>query len=214
MKKKIKNSCFHYDFRTIRLLEQRAFTILELLVTLVLTALVILGAMRVYHSVTRTLRIEQAYTQMQEAGRFTYNLLRREVKQAGDASCVAPKNPLQSNAVQIYAVAQAPSWLKNQAKKMSEILVLASCQQYKGKLQFVQTAYYVGDTKRKNVFGNKVYALYSKIKGSRRVEQMPGVSNLQLQLDGKLVDFAVELTAHASKIHKNWSFSVNSRQDA
>ena len=186
----------------------KAFTLLELLITLALAALVLLGAMRLYHGITRTLRVEQALTQVQETGRFTVSYLRKVISKAGDASCISKTHPIEPNAIHVYAENAVPSWLKKQAKKQTDILVIASCVNYKSRLQFKNTAYYVGDTKRKNHLGDKVYGFYSKIEGSRRVELAPGMDDLQLSGGARSVLARVGLVSEDHKLQKVWQVFV------
>jgi type IV pilus assembly protein PilW len=77
--------------RTIRPVsrDQRGFTLIELMVSLVLGLLLILGVISVYLTNQQAARTNEGLARLQESGRIAFELMSRELRQAGGNACGA-----------------------------------------------------------------------------------------------------------------------------
>ena len=78
---------FVYNRRV--LIRQRGLTLVELMVSLVLSLVLMLGAMQLFVGSKQTYRLSDSLARVQESGRFALDLLAREVRQAGFTGCIA-----------------------------------------------------------------------------------------------------------------------------
>lgn len=74
--------------------QQAGLTLLELLITLVLTMVLIVGAMSSYLGSKKTYSFVDEMSRMQEQARFLNHQLNQDVRQAGDVGC--PSGPLRN----------------------------------------------------------------------------------------------------------------------
>jgi type II secretory pathway pseudopilin PulG len=157
----------------------KAFTLVEIIVVLVLAAVVVAGMIKLYVSVNAGNQLQNAIATISQQGRFVISRINTSVKQAGDKRCLSPSAPkLLAPAVAGFSAKNTPSAWRIKPVKDSDVLLVASCINYKNKKQYLQTAYYVKQSRRKNTSGMPINALYEKIKGARSVELAEGVDAL------------------------------------
>jgi type IV pilus assembly protein PilW len=70
--------------------QQRGFTLVELMISLVLGLLLILGVISVYVTNQQAARTNEGLARLQEGGRIAFELMSRELRQAGGNACGAP----------------------------------------------------------------------------------------------------------------------------
>jgi len=151
----------------------KAFTLIELLISLFLSAIVILGTFKLYESVQQTNQLMNGLIAIQETAQFALSTLSEVVRKAGDNSCANLANKIDSvHAIEGYPANNLPNWLQEEGVRTNtDVLVVGECASYQGKMQFIKTAYFVA--------GND--SLYSKVQGSERTELTAGVANLQIR---------------------------------
>jgi type IV pilus assembly protein PilW len=77
----------HYQSCPAR--RQRGLTLVELMVSLVLSLVLTLGAVQLFTGSKQTYQLSDALARVQENGRFAVDLLARDIRQAGFTGCVA-----------------------------------------------------------------------------------------------------------------------------
>jgi type IV pilus assembly protein PilW len=68
---------------------QRGLTLVELMVSLVLSLVLMLGAMQLFTGSKQTYQLSDALARVQENGRYALDLLARDIRQAGFTGCIA-----------------------------------------------------------------------------------------------------------------------------
>ena len=144
----------------------RGFTLVEILVALFLGSLLMSGLMTVYLHVKSSYRIQNALVTVQERERFAAYFFRRAIHHAGDAGC-EKDNKL---------VDQEHAILGNDSA-----MIIGECVHYKNKNQFIQINYFIGDTKRKNSRGHRIFALYRRTLHGVREELIAGIYKMKIQ---------------------------------
>lgn len=142
------------------------FTLIEILVALFLSSLMMAGLMMVYLSIKSNYRSQNAWVSLQDRQRFAAYLFNRVVHQAGNAKC-------QKGAV---LVDQQHAILGD-----GDSVTIGECIHYKNKNQFVQMNYFIDDTKRKDLHGHPIFALYRKPIHGEREELIAGISKMQIR---------------------------------
>jgi type IV pilus assembly protein PilW len=68
---------------------QRGLTLVELMVSLVLSLVLMLGAMQLFTGSKQTYQLSDALARVQENGRYALDLLARDIRQSGFTGCIA-----------------------------------------------------------------------------------------------------------------------------
>lgn len=159
----------------------KGFSLIELLVSLLLSSIIILGGFTLYRAIHRSTLVTTALTQIQENGRFVSHLLNYSIRLAGANRCESNSSLVnQAEAMAGYSAGNSPSWLKTKVVKGSDVLVIGRCRRINGKTNFVKTAYFISPTRRHRSDGSSILALYQKRQGGQREEVAEGVSGLKL----------------------------------
>lgn len=178
-----RNTKIHYQLLTLNK-QHKGFTLLELLIAMAISSLLMLGFSVVYISVKNNYRLQQGLSTVAESGRFATYLLNQRIRLAGFKDCneLSDDGVDQSQAIHGYDSENVPSWLHGQVVAGSDVVVIGSCvnnTSFTQDNQFKLTAYYLGNTGRKNSQGKKILALYQKSKNEYRQELVAGLSQLK-----------------------------------
>lgn len=158
-------------------------SLMEFLVAAALASLLMTGLIKLYIGMKQNYHLQSGLATIQENGRFAMYFLDRRVHRAGDMSCVKEK-PKSFQMIRGYSRANAPSRLKRQMIKNSDAFIMSSCERYKGRKQFIKTAYFISKTSYKNQQGKRVLAIYMKNmsrRSSRREELVPGIVGMHIK---------------------------------
>lgn len=90
---------------------QRGLTLVELMVSLVLSLVLMLGAMQLFSGSKQTYQLSDSLARVQENGRFALDLLSRDIRQAGFTGCIAA--PDFSNLLNLTTPPAADEWPYN-----------------------------------------------------------------------------------------------------
>lgn len=158
------------------------FSLIEILSATLLGSLLLMVLIEVYISVKTSYLFNSALTHIQQQGQLAIYLLNNKIHAAGFNGCQKGKPYVnQAQAVQGYTSETVPRHWGLHSLPGADILIIGECQSYHGKQQFVQEAFFIGDTYRKNQAGEPIYALFSKTLSSERVELIPGIENMKLR---------------------------------
>lgn len=170
-----------------------AFSLLELMLALVLSALLSVGLVTLYASIKRANQTASELATIQEQGRFVVDQLDARTRLAGDASCG------EGTAI------NAADAIGGGINRYGDVLRIGECLPYKGKRQFVLVDYFIDYTRRRDAQGNKIMSLYERPVGGRRVE-------LAEHVVGLMVRYGVASEDHRNIAHmlpaaavKDWS---------
>ncbi|MCO1334830.1 PilW family protein [Microbulbifer sp. OS29] len=72
----------------------KGLSLIELLIGLLLSSLLLLGVLQIFQSNSDAIRMQNAFSRVQESGRFAMDMLSREVRQAGYWGCVADQSKI------------------------------------------------------------------------------------------------------------------------
>jgi len=76
---------------------QRGLSLIELMIGILLSSLLLLGVLRIFDSNRDTMRMQLAYSRVQESGRFAMDFLTREIRMADFWGCAPDKGSIQSH---------------------------------------------------------------------------------------------------------------------
>ena len=82
---------------------QRGMSLVELMIGMLLSSLLLLGVLQVFQSNTSTSRTQDAFSRVQESGRFAIDLLSREVRAADYWGCAPDKGSIVNTLSGFYA---------------------------------------------------------------------------------------------------------------
>jgi len=157
---------------------QSGASLIELMLAVALSAFLMLGFIQVYLSVNKTFSLQQEVVNIQENARFSVHFLSENIREAGYANCDgSPDFTNPDLAIQGYQTT-LPSYLQGKVLKDTDSIVIGRCVLQNGKTQFIQTAFFIGATTRKNKLGKTIYALYEMPINSSRRELVSGVENM------------------------------------
>lgn len=142
---------------------ETGFSLLEIFLTLWLGSMITVNLLIVFVTFYHNVCLQAELTAMQENGRFITYFLTKQIRSAGDASCIHDQ------------------WVNRDKAMGGEVLQLGECILYHGHRQFMQTQYFVDDSGRKNFAGEAIYSLYMKTIGSEREELIENVKSLQIR---------------------------------
>lgn len=165
------------------------FSLLEFILSLALSAILILVATETYFSIQQTHQLQTALAGIQETGRFVISTLDHRIRMAGADDCEKKKNWVNTeDAIQGYSSDDLPTWLQGQVKAETDVIVVGECIQYQGIPQFTKTAYFIADTGRVNAQGESIDALYTKPMGGPRQELASDIENMKIRYGVTSVD--------------------------
>lgn len=179
---------------------QQGFTLIEILLASALSSLLLLELFSMYADVLHSEQLRSQFAAYQDQHLFLTDLLMGHIRAAGDARCMSSHTPVElSYAVRGYNNLKIPKEWHIDALSGSDILVLGECLLYQQKNQFIETAYFIGDTRRKDAQGHEIDAFYQKILGGRAEELISNISTLNIrygiQADFNAVNVDQYLTA-------------------
>ncbi|MGL6159453.1 PilW family protein [Microbulbifer sp.] len=76
---------------------QRGLSLIELMIGIVLSSLLLLGVLQIFDSNRNTMRMQMAYSQVQESGRFATDFLTREIRMADFWGCAPNKDSIRNH---------------------------------------------------------------------------------------------------------------------
>lgn|GEM_PF-6479982 len=181
------------------------FSLVEVLIALFLGSLLITGIVGSAVDVMNNMNIGRMLSQRMNAERFLSHIVTTNIQSAGLTTCSGSTN---NNAAVVVLAGGSkwPKWITGK-KTNTDGLLLQGCRWYKGKFSLVTWSLYVAKTSYKDKNDHFVYGLYEKVKGSRRQELVPYVTNLSLSLgflneDG-VVSFAKDVSNLSSSEQPN-----------
>ncbi len=155
--------------------------LIELMVSIFLGALLFIGLIQVFLIFQRTWSWQNAWASMQEQQRYITHFFGNRIKMAGIADCEHAYSVNQALAIWGYSFQSAPANIRRQMRLGSDVLVIGACVHYRGVNQFVQIAYYISDSGRKEALGKPIYSLYEKPMGGEREELVSGITVFHLR---------------------------------
>jgi len=141
-------------------------TLIEMLVAVFLSTLLLTGLMMIYITEKLNYFSVSALVDLQDRARFVSDLLRRNIREAGEAKC-ENKRKFVNQQHAIYG--------------NENTIVIGKCMHYKKNNQFIQMRYFVSDTHRKDSKGDRIFALYRKPVDGEREELIAGVSGMSIK---------------------------------
>jgi len=154
------------------------FSLLEVVLGLALSALLILGLIKLMLSFEASYRLQKAWLKMHQEAYFLSSYLLPRMARAG-FSCEGSLNT--PFVVQGYEAGHLPHFITSAQKVRGDVVVIGLCARYEGRLQFKQFAYYVGETTRSNQQGQFIRVLYEKALDGNRIELEEGVQALTME---------------------------------
>lgn len=155
--------------------------LIELLVSIFLGTLLFIGLIQVFLIFQRTWSWQNTWASMQERQRYITHLFEDRIKIAGIANCERDYLVHQALAIHGYSFQSAPENFRRQMRSNTDALVIGECVHYRGLDQFVQIAYYISDSGRKDARGKPIYSLYEKPLVGEREELVSRISELHLR---------------------------------
>lgn len=76
---------------------QRGLSLIELMIGILLSSLLLLGVLQVFQSNKDTMRMQTAFSRVQESGRFAIDLLSKEIRSADYWGCLPGKDNLENH---------------------------------------------------------------------------------------------------------------------
>lgn len=76
---------------------QRGLSLIELMIGILLSSLLLLGVLQIFDSNRDTMRMQVAYSRVQESGRFAADFLVMEIRMADYWGCVSGRNSIQNH---------------------------------------------------------------------------------------------------------------------
>lgn len=76
---------------------QRGLSLIELMIGILLSSLLLLGVLQIFDSNRNTMRMQMAYSRVQESGRFAIDFLTREIRMADYWGCAPNKDSIQNH---------------------------------------------------------------------------------------------------------------------
>ena len=166
---------------------QAGFTLLELMLASALSLLLISGLLQIYLTVQKNFIVQNALATIEENGRFAVHFLEKNIRMAGYAECVAEGLPDPSSAIRGYQD-QLPAYLQGKVAKGNDSIEIGRCQKLANEEQFLQEAYIISDSGRKNALGGKIYALYVAPMSGNKRELVSGITQMQIRYGIASVD--------------------------
>lgn len=158
------------------------FSLIEVMMTLILSSLIMLGLMQIYLSVKYTYQLEQGLSQIEDNGRFISNFFSKQIHLAGYAGCIKPGLKIMNDSVKGYSFNSPPNGLdKSKLRKNSDILVLKNCVEVDNKSEFVSVIYFLASYRTGNQRDPVISSLYEKIANKNAIELVPGVAGLKIR---------------------------------
>lgn len=158
----------------------RAFTFIEVMVSVVLLALIGYGMVKIYVSIIDGRKVLSTMADIQSRGQVVLVTLSHYIRQAGDASCVKQQAAdLKAKSLRGYSARNVPLNYGIQPLLTSDVIVVGECASIHGHRQYQYFAFYVGDTGRRSAIDQPIPALYKKRLGGRAVELVSGVDALR-----------------------------------
>ena len=155
---------------------QLGFTVLEMLLAMSLSAWLLLTVIMLVGDLSQHLHWQQAMTDLMDRENGLAQWLPQRISQAGLSDCLKDKND-RVQVIKGYGRHQsAPRWL-TQRKSQTDAVIISGCRRYRGKQQWINTAYYIAKTHYKNEWGQPEYALYQKVEGGRREVLVSGIED-------------------------------------
>lgn len=160
---------------------RQGFSLIEVLVSVVLLALISYGMVSIYLSISHGRQIRQSLLDIQQRGEMVLSTLSRYVRQAGDMSCVPQhqRQALLHKSIVGYDAASLPLHYGIKPLVGSDIIVVGECQPLHRVKQYQQYAFYIANTGRTDSHGVSVAALYKKRLGGQAVEVVSGIDRLE-----------------------------------
>ncbi len=166
----------------------------EMMITLIISSVLILGLMQIYLSIKYTYNLQHGLAQIEDDGRFATYFLARRVHLAGYTGCITPSKNLIENSIEGYTSERPPSGLDiTKIVKNSDILVIKTCAEIDNHLELTSIAYYIANYGQANQNGQPISGLYEKIAHKNATELMSGVSGLKIRYGisdgGNIIDY-------------------------
>ena len=159
---------------------QLGFTVLEMLLAMSLSAWLLLTVIMLVGDLSQHLYWQQAMTDLMDRENGLAQWLPQRISQAGLSDCLKDKND-RVQVIKGYGRHQsAPRWL-TQRKSQTDAVIISGCRRYRGKQQWINTAYYIAKTHYKNERGQPEYALYQKVEGGRREALVSGIEDWSIK---------------------------------
>ncbi|MFT3742533.1 MAG: PilW family protein [Gammaproteobacteria bacterium] len=160
---------------------QRGATLIEMMLACSLSIFLLTGLMQIYLACKQNMDLQQSQANMQESGHFAVVFLNQAIRMAGYANCGGSTQPVnQDLAIQGFSSA-LPPYLQGKVVSDTDSIVIGLCQTENGKTQFVQKAFFISPTTRKNSVGQTITALYEMPINSDKAELVPDVTHMQIQ---------------------------------
>ncbi len=173
---------------------QQGFTLVEILLASALSSLLLLELFCVYADMLHCEQLRSQFSDYQDKNLFLTDLFINHIRTAGDARCISLNTPIDlSHAVRGYNSLEIPKEWQIHALPQSDILVIGQCQFYQQKNQFIETAYFIEDTHRRDAKGHEIDALYQKIFGGRAEELISNISTLNIR-------YGIQADFHAANV--------------
>lgn len=164
----------------IQHIHQQAYSLLEILLSCALSALILSGLIEYYLAVQKNFLLQEASMSLADTGRFASNFLIQNIRLAGYAGCEEGIWVNQDLAIRGYEQT-LPSYLQGKVISGTDSIEIGHCRTDSGKEQFMQDAYIISDTGRQNSLGGKVLALYLVPSTGNKQELVPDITQMKIQ---------------------------------
>ena len=161
---------------------QNAFTIIEYLIALSLSALLCTGIFSIFNTIEnlnrRQMIAENEYAQTQ----FINTYLREKIHMAGNNACVSTSKKHHSMAVRGFNADEAKQLLGLTIKSETQLLQLNECIRLHDQFQYLPITFFIADTHRMTANKKNINALFIKLGNHPREELVTGMTDFQLHL--------------------------------
>lgn len=160
---------------------QSGFSLLEVLLTCALGSLILFGLMQLYLSCKFVFNMQEGVAKIQENGRVVVNLLNQRVHIAGYAGCEDPTNPVHADAaIHGYRSDDVPDYLSGAVVADTDVVIINACDWKDSENIYLEKAYYIGNSNRKNAMNQPIYSLFEKTPDGNRQELVANVESIKI----------------------------------
>ncbi len=168
------------DVHFMSLDNESGLTVLEMMLAMSLGAWLLLTLVMVLSDLSRNLQWQQAITDVMDRESWLVQWLPKRVQQSGLSDCVT-QGKKQAPYIQGFGRHdKSPRWLTQQ-KPHTDAMIISGCRRYRGRQQWIKTAYYIAKTHYYDVRNKPVYAVYQKVEGGRREALVSGIEDWSIR---------------------------------
>lgn len=175
-------SKLNYDVDTSTPTKMHAFSLIELMIALSLSAILCVGIFNLFATMKNLHQRQMVLSNAAEQMRFITQFLREKIQMAGNWSCLSQSKAPRSIVIRKYNADDALSKLGLTIKSGTDLLQLHECIRLHNKKNYLPIDFFIADTFRVNINQTEIDALFFKINHHPREELMTDMTNFHVRL--------------------------------